>query len=77
NWPWTDGINHLVECIQTGQQPIVRPEHAYHVIEIMEAARAAGRDGQRREIQSTFTPPSFFTAEEAEEAAQLRHDRTN
>ncbi len=77
NWPWTDGIRHLVECIHKGERPIITPEHAYHVIEIMEAARAAGRDGQRRDIQSTFTPPNFFTAEEAEEAAHLRHDRTN
>lgn len=77
NWPWTDGINHLVHCIQTGERPIVRPEHAYHVIEIMEAARAAGKDGQRREIKSTFTPISFFDQEEEEEAAHLKHDRTN
>jgi predicted dehydrogenase len=77
NWPWTDGIRHLVECIQTGQAPIIRPEHAYHVIEIMEKARLAGRDGQARPIESTFTPPNFFTAAEADEAAHLRHDRTN
>ncbi|MEZ4866117.1 MAG: Gfo/Idh/MocA family oxidoreductase [Caldilineaceae bacterium] len=77
NWPWTDGIRHLVECIQNGQRPIIRPEHAYHVIEIMEAARAAGRDGQRREIQSTFAPLNFFTEEEEQEALHLRHDRTN
>jgi predicted dehydrogenase len=77
NWPWTDGINHLVECIIEGKKPIITPEHAYHAIEIMEAARAAGRDGQRREIQSTFTPPSFFTTEEEQEALHLRHDRTN
>jgi predicted dehydrogenase len=77
NWPWTDGINHLVECIREGKKPIVTPEQAYHVIEIMEAARAAGKDGQRREIQSTFTPASFFTEEEEQEALHLRHDRTN
>ncbi len=79
-WPWTDGINHLVDCIQTGERPIIQPEQAYHVIEIMEAARAAGRDGQRREIKSTFTPISFSdqeVEEEEEEAAHLKHDRTN
>jgi predicted dehydrogenase len=77
NWPWTDGINHLVSCIIEGKKPIITPEHAFHVIEIMEGARAAGRDGQRRDIHSTFTPPSFFTAEEEQEALHLRHDRTN
>jgi len=77
NWPWTDGINHLVDCIIHGKKPIVTPEHAYHAIEIMEAARAAGKDGQRRDIESTFTPPQFFTAEEQAEAAHLRHDTAN
>jgi len=74
NWPWADGINHLVECIIEGKTPIITPEHAYHVIEIMEAARAAGQDGQRREIASTFTPPTFFEGGEEAVAAHLRHD---
>jgi predicted dehydrogenase len=77
NWPWTDGIRHMVECITSGQRPIIRPEHAYHAIEIIEKARLAGRDGQARAIESTFTPPSFFSAEEEREAAHLRHDRTS
>ncbi len=77
NWPWTDGIRHLVECIQTGERPIIRPEHAYHVIEIMEKARLAGQDGQARTIESTFTPPDFSEPEASGEAAHLRHDRTN
>jgi predicted dehydrogenase len=77
NWPWTDGLRHLVECIQKGERPIIRPEHAYHVIEIIEKARLAGRDGQARAIESTFEPPNFFSAEERAEAAHLRHDRTH
>jgi predicted dehydrogenase len=58
-WPWTDGLRHLVECISDGTQPLIRPEHAYHVLEIMLKAEAAGRDGQARAIESTFTPPTF------------------
>jgi len=77
NWPWTDGINHLVECIIEGKTPIITPDHAYHVIEIMQAARAAGQDGQRRDINSTFTPPTFFEAEDETNAPHLRHDRTS
>ncbi|MBV7336565.1 Gfo/Idh/MocA family oxidoreductase [Chloroflexi bacterium TSY] len=76
NWPWTDGLRHLVECIQTSKTPIVTPEHAYHVIEIIEKARLAGQDGQRREIESTFTPPAFFDSQ-PEEAVHLRHDRSH
>jgi len=75
-WPWTDGIRHLVECINSDTEPIIQPEHAYHVIEIIEKARLAGRDGQARTIESTFTPPSFRADEEGE-AVHLRHDRTH
>jgi predicted dehydrogenase len=76
NWPWTDGLRHLVDCIQSGTRPIIQPEHAYHVLEIMLKAEAAGRDGQAREIESTFTPPRFFSAEKEQELAHLIHDRT-
>jgi predicted dehydrogenase len=73
-WPWTDGLRHLVECIQNGETPLVTPAHAYHVLEIMLKAQAAGRDGQAREIHSTFTPHRFHQAEA--EAAHLVHDPT-
>jgi predicted dehydrogenase len=76
NWPWTDGLRHLVECIQNGTKPVIQPEHAYHALEIMLKAEAAGKDGQAREIESTFTPPRFFAAESEAEAAHLIHDRT-
>ena len=76
NWPWTDGLRHLVECIQQGTQPIITPEHAFHVLEIMIKAQEAGRDGQAKKIESTFTPPSFAAAED-EIAAHLVHDRSS
>ncbi len=75
-WPWTDGLRHLVECIQTGAKPVITPEHGYHVLEIMLKAQAAGRDGQAREIESSFELPSL-SGEEPGEAAHLIHDRTN
>lgn len=75
NWPWTDGIRHLIECIRAGTPPIITPEHAYHVTEIMTKAMAAGRDGQARQLESTFVPPAFAEAE-AGEAAHLIHDPT-
>ena len=53
-WPWTDGLWHLVECLETWQEPITRPEHAYHALEIMLAAQAAGADGRAREIATPF-----------------------
>jgi predicted dehydrogenase len=58
-WPWTDGLRHLVECIETGTAPVTRPEHAYHALEIMLAAQAAGADGRAREIASDFPAPDL------------------
>jgi predicted dehydrogenase len=76
NWPWTDGLRHLIECIQSDMRPIITPEHGYHALEIMIKAQEAGRDGQARAIESTFTPPTFF--DEREQLAEhLIHDRTN
>jgi predicted dehydrogenase len=76
NWPWTDGLRHLVECIQTNTRPIITPEHGYHALEIMIKAQEAGRDGQARAIESTFTPPSFLDEHE-QLAEHLIHDRAN
>jgi predicted dehydrogenase len=75
DWPWTDGLRHLVNCIQHGCPPGVNPEHALHVLEIMLQAQAAGRDGQTHEIQSTFPPPLIEETEETV-AAHRVHDRT-
>jgi predicted dehydrogenase len=58
-WSWCDGLNHLVDCIRSGIPPLVTPEHAYHVLEIMIKARESGQDGQARPIDSSFTPPIF------------------
>lgn len=74
DWSWTDGLRHTVECIQKGQRPLVAPEHARHVLEIMVKAQQSGRDGRALEIGSSFTPPVFADPAESE-AAHLVHDR--
>jgi predicted dehydrogenase len=56
HWQWTEGLRHLVDCIREGREPIHKPEHAYHALEIMLAAEAAGRDGRTRELTTTFPP---------------------
>ena len=43
SWPWTDGIRHMIECIETGTPPVITPEHAYHVLEIMLKSMESGR----------------------------------
>ena len=59
HWQWTEGLRHLVDCVESGRPTITRPEHAYHALEIMLAAQAAGRDGVAREIESDFPDPVY------------------
>jgi predicted dehydrogenase len=75
DWHWTDGLRHLVECIQDGTEPLVTPEHAYHVLEIMLKAQQSGREGRALPIESRFEP-AVFAEEGGEEPAHLVHDRT-
>jgi predicted dehydrogenase len=58
-WQWTEGLRHLVDCIEQGREPVTRPEHAYHALEIMLAAQAAAADGRAREIASDFPRPEL------------------
>ncbi len=75
HWQWTDGLRHLVDCVETGRPTITRPEHAYHALEIMLAAQAAGRDGVARTIESDFPALAYDDAWVAAEEAQRAHDR--
>jgi predicted dehydrogenase len=74
DWSWTDGLNHLIDCIRDGTKPLVTPAHSHHVLEIMLKAQQAGREGRTLSLDSTFTPPTFAD-ESSKEAAHLIHDR--
>jgi predicted dehydrogenase len=75
NWPWADGLRHLVECVHAGVEPDLRPDHAFHVLEIMLRAKEASRDGKSRAVTSTFVPPVLHAEPPAMEAHRI-HDRT-
>jgi predicted dehydrogenase len=75
SWPWTDGLRHLCECIRNGTRPLNTPEHAFHVIEVMQMAQASGRDGMAKTIQSTFAPLAIDGGEISAAGAHLIHDR--
>ena len=75
DWLWTDGLRHLVECIETGRTSALSLEHAYHVLEIMLKAKEAGRTGQAQAVESTFTPPAVDDVSPSG-PAHLVHDRT-
>ena len=73
-WPWTAGLRHLVDCIASRRPPINTPQHAFHALEIMLSAQAAGRDGRTREIASDFPAPIWATGTTAPKAAHRLHD---
>jgi predicted dehydrogenase len=74
-WQWTDGLLHLVDCLESGRPPVTRPEHAYHVLEVMLAAQAAGRDGVARAVESGFPDPVYDDGWLAADDARRAHDR--
>ncbi|MBI4659676.1 MAG: Gfo/Idh/MocA family oxidoreductase [Verrucomicrobia bacterium] len=74
DWPWTDGLRHLVECIRKGRRPLVTPEHACHVLEIMVKAQQSGREGRALTIDSAFPLP-VFRKSVGRARAHLVHDR--
>jgi predicted dehydrogenase len=74
SWSWTDGLRHLVECIETGTEPVTRPEHALHALEIMLAAQAAGADGRARAIGSGFPAPELGRLAPLDAAHRRVHD---
>ena len=62
NWPWTYGLIHLVDCIERGTLTVTRPEHAYHVLEVILAAVSSSTDGRAIEITSDFPSPTSPTS---------------
>jgi predicted dehydrogenase len=78
HWHWTDGLRHMVECVETGRPTITRPEHAYHALEVMLAAQAAGRDGATRQVESDFPDPVYDEVRcDAEEAHRAHYRRSH
>jgi predicted dehydrogenase len=74
-WPWTEGMRHLVECIEQDKEPLTKPEHAYHVLEIILAAKAASKDGKARTIKSQFPQPDYSSLKvNKEKHSRRQHD---
>lgn len=71
-WSWTDGLKHLAECVRDGRRPALPLDHAFHVAEIMCAAKAAVRTGRAVEVRSRFAPLKLARARAVQ--AHLVHD---
>jgi predicted dehydrogenase len=54
---WQQGASLAAECLATGKELLVTPEHALHVVEIMVAARESQETGRRVPLRSTFKWP--------------------
>lgn len=76
HWQWMDGLHHLIQCIRNRARLRVTPEHAFHVLEIMLAARTSGREGRVQEIRSRFTLSELSACRTAGEAPHRIHDWT-
>jgi predicted dehydrogenase len=74
SWHWADGARHMIDCIEQGTKPVVTPEHAFHVLEIMLATMESGRTGRAIPIESTFEPPRFDPTDGTRPATHLIHD---
>ncbi len=58
-WSYLDGLRHLINCIHTGTRPLITPEHAYHVLEVLLKAREASWSGKTQTIDSRFPALAF------------------
>jgi predicted dehydrogenase len=58
-WHWTSGLRHLVDVVVDGERQLIRPEHAFHALEVMIKATTAAHTGQTQTIESTVEPMPF------------------
>ncbi|MEO5600383.1 MAG: Gfo/Idh/MocA family oxidoreductase [Cyclobacteriaceae bacterium] len=54
---WQEGASVVSGSLLKNSEPYITAEHALHVLEVMEAARASGSTGKRIELVSTFQYP--------------------
>ena len=48
------GVEHLVDCIAMGNEPVLSVDHALHVIEIMAGAARSAEEGGAVKLTTTF-----------------------
>ena len=74
DWPWTDGLNHLVSCIERGVPSVTRPAQAYHVLEVMLAAMQSADEGRAIDIASEFPAPDYAFEDDFVMDERRKHD---
>lgn len=46
------GVRHLAECVLSGSQPLLGPDRAIHVLDVLEAAQASAGEGRAIEVRA-------------------------
>ena len=64
-WPWTDGVRDFCEAILEDRQPVCQPDHAIHVLDVIDKAIVSLRSGQSETVTSTFRKCNPAGASEA------------
>jgi predicted dehydrogenase len=54
---WQMGASLAAECLATGKELLITPEHALHVLEVIQATRESQDTGRRISLRSTFRWP--------------------
>jgi predicted dehydrogenase len=49
-------VEHLLDCLATGNPPVLSAQHSRHALEIMLAARQSAREGTAVDLTTTFSP---------------------
>ena len=57
DYVWQQGASVIAASLITGKEPLIAAEHALHVLEVIEAARASGDTGKKMQLQSVFKWP--------------------
>jgi predicted dehydrogenase len=73
-WPWTDGLRHLVDAADRGLPTVTRPEHSYHALEVMLAAKQSAESGRVVEIESEFPALDYSRWSFSADDARRKHD---
>lgn len=54
---WQEGATVISQSLLDKNEPLISPEHALHVLDIIESARASSQTGQKISLQSSFRWP--------------------
>ncbi|KYP15659.1 Gfo/Idh/MocA family oxidoreductase [Flavihumibacter sp. CACIAM 22H1] len=57
SYVWQEGATVIAAALLEKNEPLISPEHALHVLDIIESARASSQTGQKISLQSSFRWP--------------------